>query len=86
MSLLSKNIGINESLIIFIGLSPLLFAATIELVAETVSVWQHYKQTGETPSSETEGSPVGNKIAVILAILFGLIFVLPIVWVMVSNL
>jgi len=75
----------NTGLIAFIGLFPLLFAVTIEFAAEIVSGWRHYKQTGEIPPPEAEGSPVGNKIAVVLAILFGLIFILPIVWVMVSE-
>ena len=84
--LISQAIETHRSLIIFIGLSPLLFAVSIELLAEVVSDLKHYKQNGEFPSSETEGSPIGNNIAVVLAILFGLIFVLPVIWVMVSNL
>jgi len=73
-------------LIIFIGLSPLLFAVSIEFIAEIVSDYQHYKQTGVFPDSKIEGSPVGNKIAVVLAILFAVFFVFPLIWVMVSSL
>jgi len=74
------------NIIIFIGMFPLLFAATVELLAEALSGWRQYKETGEFTTSENEGSPIGNRIAIVLAILFGLIFVLPIAWVMLKNL
>jgi hypothetical protein len=80
-----ESLNVNEDILIIIGMFPLLFAVTIELLGEVVTGWRQYKETGEFPPSD-EGSPIGNKIAVILAILFGLIFVLPTVWIMLKGL
>ena len=65
-------------------MAPLGIAVGIELISDFQHRWKYFKRTGYFPPSD-EGSPVGNKIAVVLGILFILIFVLPIVWVMVSG-